>query len=99
VPPRPRELFAAYSWQAPAAPRTVTVAPPARPTAPPLPFVYAGRLVVAGKTTYLLVEGVRLHMAETGTPVGEFTLTAANPGALVFTHRPTGAATSLPLPP
>lgn len=99
---RPRDLFGAYTWDPPAPATRAAAAgpppPPPPPVAPPLPFTYAGRVIVDERTTYVLVEGLRVHLLEPGGRVGDFRLASVTPAALVFDHAPSGTSTQLPLP-
>jgi hypothetical protein len=55
------DLFASRSWYvAPPPP------PPPKPTAPPLPFTYAGRLIDAGRTTVFLNRQGRNQLVNPG---------------------------------
>ena len=94
LPPRPQapsqlhNLFAAYTYEAP---RPVArLAAPEPPHAPPLPFAYAGRLIVNGQSIYLLSQAGAPITATLGTQIGEFKLVQAASDRLVFLHGPTG---------
>ncbi len=87
APKQPGNLFGAYTYEAPR--HQVAVAPEA-PHAPPLPFVFTGRLIVDGHATYLLLLGNVPISATLGSDIGEFKLVEADPAQLVFLHGPTG---------
>jgi len=89
----PRDLFAAYSWQPPPPP-----SPPPAPQAPPLPFLYTGRIELDGIPIFLLLQGERVLRVGVGDEVGDFTLSSAAGQTLVFLHRPTGLSQMLAAP-
>ena len=79
--------FVAQSWQAPPAPPPVVVAP--APSAPPLPFVYAGQLVNGKLTTVFLLHGGETLFANRGdTLLGTYLVDDVRPTALVLTYLP-----------
>lgn len=89
APPTIHNVFGAYSYQAPPRP-VVAVAPPA-PHAPPLPFVFSGRLIIPGKATvYLLTQGNAPLEVQMGSNVAGFKLVGETPEQLVFVHEATG---------
>lgn len=96
---KPDNLFAAYSYSAPQAPVAAVqiVTPP--PSAPPLPFRFGGRVVIDGKTTYLLTMGEEDIGATIGTDIGEFKLVEADPMQLVFLHGPSGQKVPMSIAP
>ncbi|HYB50188.1 MAG TPA: hypothetical protein VED47_03660 [Burkholderiaceae bacterium] len=103
LPPRPQapsqlhNLFAAYSYEAP---RPIArLAAPEPPHAPPLPFVYAGRLIVGGQSIYLLSQAGAPITATLGTEIGEFKLVQTASDRLVFLHGPTGQEVPMTLGP
>jgi hypothetical protein len=93
APKAPRNLFGAYSYEAPRPPPVALVPEPPRP--PPLPFVFSGRLIVDGRATYLLLQGNKPISAMLGEDIGEFRLVEAAPERLVFLHGPTGQRVAL----
>ena len=95
APAKPRNLFGAYSYEAPRPP-PVAAAPEA-PHAPPLPFSYTGRLLVDGRPTYLLLQAGAPISVTVGSDVGEFKLVEAAADRLVFLHSPTGQHVAMPL--
>jgi hypothetical protein len=62
-----RELFAVKSWYV--APPPPQPAPPPPPSAPPLPFVYLGKMVNEGKTTVFLTKQDRNYAIKEGDVV------------------------------
>ncbi|HYA58886.1 MAG TPA: hypothetical protein VED85_00875 [Burkholderiaceae bacterium] len=95
APPKPHNLFAAYTYEAPH--RSPPPPPPEPPHAPPLPFGYAGRLVVDGRPIYLLLQAGAPISVTVGASVGEFKLIQAAPDQLVFLHGPTGQQVAMSL--
>jgi hypothetical protein len=93
APARARNLFAEYSFEPPR-PKALPTAPEA-PQAPQLPFRYAGRLVIGGVATYLLIRGEDTVSLALGEQANEFQLVAATPQLLTFLHGPTGQRVSL----
>ena len=91
------DVFAAYGWQPPPPPPAPVV--PTKPSAPPLPFVYAGRVIANGQTQYLLLEQGRLHSVAAGAELGDYTFESASDAQLSFLHRPTGERQTLALAP
>jgi hypothetical protein len=88
APTQVTNLFATYSYEAPrAAPMPAPIEPP---HAPPLPFVFTGRLIDQGRSTFLLLQGDATVAVTVGSDVGDFKLVEADPQHLVFLHGPTG---------
>ncbi len=88
APAQPHNLFGAYSYQPP--PPKVVAAPPPPPQAPPLPYRFAGRLLVDGTATYFLMKGDEPVGVTLGAKIGDFQLVQADPRQLIFEHGPTG---------
>jgi hypothetical protein len=67
-----RDLFPAVNWEQKAREEEVRRSPPPRPApppppqAPPVPFIYMGKLVEDGKATVFLVQGDRNVIAREG---------------------------------
>lgn len=95
APAAAHNLFSAYSYK-PAPPPPVETATVVA-HAPPLPFVYGGRLDVEGHTTYLLLRGDAPVRATVGTPIGDFTLVEVSAASMVFVHGPTGERVTMPI--
>ena len=88
APLQPRNLFAAYSYEAPPPAGGAVHAEP--PRAPPLPFAFTGRIIVRDQATYLLLQGDVPVAVTVGSDVGDFKLVEADSQHLVFLHAPTG---------
>ncbi len=88
APGKVKNLFGEYSYRPPAPPTPVAVAEAAH--APALPFVFTGRLIIDGETTYLLLQGAAPVQIKVGAAVSDFRLVEAAPERLVFVHEPTG---------
>lgn len=86
------DIFAAYSWEPPKAVVTAIKEPP---RAPPVPFVFAGRLQADGAPLYILAEGARMHVLAVGEQAGDFRLQQASSAALVFLHVPSNLSATL----
>lgn len=86
------DIFAAYSWEPPK-PEVTPIKEP--PRAPPVPFVFAGRLQADGPPAYILAEGARMHVVAVGEQVGDFKLQQASSGALEFLHVPSNLPATL----
>ncbi|HYA66632.1 MAG TPA: hypothetical protein VEE84_08080, partial [Burkholderiaceae bacterium] len=67
-----RNLFAAYTYEPARQPQRAEAPEP--PRAPPLPFTYAGRLIVDGRPTYLLLQAGAPIGVTVGADVGDFKL-------------------------
>jgi hypothetical protein len=95
-PQHARNLFAEYSYEPP---KPKAVAPPPEPPhAPPLPWTYAGRLEIDGRTSYLLdAPGKTLALA-VGEADADFQLLEASGQQLTFLHGPTGLRVPLTIP-
>lgn len=89
------DVFDGDSWTKP------PPAPAAPPTPPPpqLPFTYSGRMEVAGKESFLLLEGARTHIVPLGAEVQGFRLESTNAQSLNFLHVATKQRVSLALKP
>jgi hypothetical protein len=88
------DVFDGDSWTKP------PPAPAAPPTPPPqLPFTYSGRMEVAGKESFLLLEGARTHIVPLGAEVQGFRLESTDPQSLNFLHVATKQRVSLALKP
>ncbi len=95
------ELFAAKSWHVapppPPPPPPPQAAPvPAKPTAPPLPFVFMGRMRQGERLTVFLVKGDSVHAASEGDVIdGTYRLAKIEPGRLTLVYLPLGIAQTL----
>ena len=86
------DIFTAYSWEPP---RPVAPAVREAPQAPPVPFVFSGRLEAGGMSSYILAEGGRMHVVAVGQQVGEFRLQQASDASLEFVHVPSNLPATL----
>jgi hypothetical protein len=94
APEKIHNVFGEYSYQP--APRPVLAQAAPAPHAPPLPFVFSGRLMIPGRATiYLLTENnapVEVHL---GSDLAGFKLVEESPQQLVFLHAATGDRVSM----
>lgn len=91
-------LFAALSWQPPAAPAVAASGPPPAPTAPALPFRYLGRQIKAGQVEVFLAQGESVHIVRAKTQLDSlYRIDAISPTAISFTYLPLNLAQQLPL--
>lgn len=86
--------FAMKSF-APQAP--VVNAPPAKPTAPPLPFKYFGKLTEGGKTETYVMQGDELISIAPGQKIGEYRVDKISEASIAFTYLPLKTKQSLEL--
>jgi len=80
--------FGAYNYQPAPVPHPAALA--AAPHAPPLPFVFTGRLIIDGRTRYLFLQADNPLEVSLGANLGDFTLVEASADQLIFLHGPTG---------
>jgi hypothetical protein len=80
---------------APQAP--VVNAPPAQPTAPPLPFKYFGKLTEGGKTETYVMQGDELISIAPGQKIGEYRVDKISEASIAFTYLPLKTKQSLEL--
>ncbi len=85
--------FRAQSWQvlaeAEARRNAPPPPPPAPPQAPPLPFVYMGKLIEEGRTVVFLTQGDRNHVVRQGDTIdGTWRLDALTEERLSFIYLP-----------
>jgi hypothetical protein len=91
------ELFPPRDWQ-PRAARRAAPAPPEPERAPPLPFVYMGRMIEDGAVTVFLAAGGRSIVAREGEVIdGRYRVDEIGEGALQLTYLPLGQAQRLGL--
>ena len=81
---------------APKAPRR-TLARPAKPEAPPLPFQYFGRLTEKGKTEVFVLHANELLAIEPGQRLGEYRVDAVGDKSIAFTYLPLNTRHTLEL--
>ncbi|HSO06743.1 MAG TPA: secretion system X translation initiation factor [Pelomicrobium sp.] len=94
APPPGADLFGSRSWYTPPPPPPPVVAAPPplppKPTAPPLPFRYVGRLAETGEEgTYFLSRGDDLVTVRAGDVIDDtYRVDAISGGAIEFTYIP-----------
>jgi hypothetical protein len=71
---------------------------PAKPTAPPLPFQYFGRLTEKGKTEVFVMRGDDLLSIAAGQTLGEYRVDQVSESRINFTYLPLKTKQSLDLP-
>ncbi|HSD54080.1 MAG TPA: hypothetical protein VLC47_07930 [Burkholderiales bacterium] len=85
--------FRALSWQTVAQEEARKNAPPPppppRPKAPPLPFVYMGKLIEDGRVAVFLTQGDRNHIVRQGDTIdGTYRVDAVTEQSLSLTYLP-----------
>lgn len=71
---------------------------PARPTAPPLPFAYLGRMLEDGKLAVFLARGAESYSVKAGDTIGgEYRVDAVTDKEVTFTYLPLKTKQRLPL--
>lgn len=78
------DLFASRSWQPPPPPPP----PPSKPTAPPLPFKYAGKLVEDKKVRVFLSQGNTTTLVAQGDKLGNYDIERVTTASVVLLFRP-----------
>jgi hypothetical protein len=93
--PPAAELFAAKLWYVapppppPPPPPRPAEAPLLKPGAPPLPFVFMGKIVEADRLTVFLVKGERVYLASEGDVIDStYKLQKIEPGQLTLLYLP-----------
>ena len=61
---------------------------PAKPTAPPLPFQYFGRLTEKGKTEVFVLRGEELLTISAGQKIGDYRVDSVSDSRIAFTYLP-----------
>lgn len=90
--------FAQKSWEQPEAAAPQREQRPPKPTAPPLPFAYLGKVIEEGKLSVFLAHGGENLTAKPGdTIAGEYRLDAVTENEIRFTYLPLKTQQSLPL--
>jgi hypothetical protein len=69
----------------------------AKPTAPPLPFKYFGRLTEGGKTETFVMQGDELISIAAGQKIGEYRVDKVSEASIAFTYLPLKTKQSLEL--
>jgi hypothetical protein len=80
------DLFARRDFAA--AKQQVAKAAPEKPSAPPLPFKYFGRLTENGKTDVFVMRGEDLLAVAAGETLGEYRVDAVSESSISFTYLP-----------
>ena len=60
----------------------------AKPTAPPLPFKYFGKLIEGGKTETFVMQGDELISIAAGQKIGEYRVDKISEASIAFTYLP-----------
>ena len=90
--------FAQKSFAPPEQPAAQRAAPPPKPTAPPLPFAYLGKVIEDGKLSVFLARGgENLSVGPGDTIDGEYRVDAVTDSEIRFTYLPLKTKQSLPL--
>ena len=98
---RADDAFAPRSWRkpapkAPAAANVVVIAPP--PSAPPLPFIYIGKLLSEDLRAVFLAQGERNLIVHEGDVIDAiYRVDKLSDAGLTFVHLPTGIQQTLPI--
>jgi hypothetical protein len=71
---------------------------PAKPTAPPLPFQYFGKLTENGKTEVFVMRGEELLSLAAGQKVGDYRVDKVSDSSISFTYLPLKMKQTLDLP-
>lgn len=91
-----KDIFAARSWYVPPPPPKALPPPP--PTAPPLPFIYIGKLEEEGRTTVFLArEGTNYSVKQGDQIDGVYRIDHVSAQAVVFTYLPLNIRQTLPI--
>lgn len=78
-------VFPAQTWQPPPPPPP----PPPKPTAPPLPFQYGGKLMQGDEWVVFLFQQKRQHIVRAGDAIDNlYRVEAIMPGRIEFTYLP-----------
>jgi hypothetical protein len=75
--------FAARSWVSPS-----VVLPPETPKAPPLPFVYLGKMFDGKAVTAFVSMGANTHLLHSGDTVRDYRVEAINAREITFVYLP-----------
>ena len=102
--PPAAELFGVKSWYVPppppppAPPAPVVVPVPVIPTAPPLPFIFMGRITEEDRVSVFLAKGDRAYIAAEGDVIeGTYKLEKIQPRQVTLRYLPLDTAQTLPL--
>jgi hypothetical protein len=75
--------FAARSWAPPP-----VVRPPEAPRAPPLPFVYLGKMLDGTRVTAFVSMGANTHLLHIGDTLREYRVEEISPREITFVYLP-----------
>jgi hypothetical protein len=90
-------LFESRSWQPPP-PKAGPPPPPAAPTAPPLPFTFAGKLIQDGRVSVLLSRGDSVIPVQQGETVdGIYKVESITDAEVTLVYLPLGQRQTLPV--
>jgi hypothetical protein len=89
------EMFHPRSWAPPPAP--VAARAPEKPSAPPLPFRFFGRLIEDGKTVVFLDRQDEIYAAKAGDTIGPYRVEEINGTEVVLTYLPLKQRQKLPI--
>lgn len=83
------DLFSAHSWTPPPLPEVAAPAPP--PTAPPLPYVYAGKKLEGDQWEVYLARGEAAFIVRQGGSLeGTYVVERIDPPTMTLIYRPLG---------
>lgn len=88
--PRAADLFAPHNWQPKPVPPLPPAPPPpvAAPRAPPLPFVYLGKLLEDGQVMAFLGQGSRTHLLRRGDVLAPYRVDEITPSQMTLVYLP-----------
>jgi hypothetical protein len=96
--PGTTDPFAPRSF-APAPPPMAANAPPPKPTAPPLPFTYLGKVIDEGKTLVFVARADENYALEAGqTVAGTYRVDKITDSTVTFTYLPMKTRQTLTIP-
>lgn len=62
--------------------------PPPKPTAPPLPYRYQGKVIEEGQVIAFLSDGARTHVLRAGDRVASYLVEEISPGGMTLVYLP-----------
>ena len=96
-PPGTADPFAPRSFAPP--PPKMAEAAPSKPSAPPLPFTYVGKVIDGGKTSVFVARGDENYSLEKGQTIGgAYRVDRITESAVTFTYLPMKTRQTLHLP-
>jgi len=87
--------FAARSFSSP---KTVPAEKAARPSAPPLPFRYFGKVIEDGKLEVFVMNGEETVGLKAGAKIGEYRVDNVSEKSITFTYLPLNTRQTLDIP-